>query len=227
MKYIQSCWDLDPDTQSENQHAHLQLAACSKALNFVIPVADLSCSQRLLTPGPQPIAQTYVRLILKSHWYMTLTNKRHPSESNCGPHFRCSHFVRQGRSVQDHPVALGHAMPGYHTLHLGRMEFLREHSLATAGPVSLPLRPHEAAWLPSLGRRQRLWYCSEDWRQQPSAGRRRWEGKAGLCGSGSGGTAGSKSRGNVGKTKSKQKPFAMSHLTFVAILKSRNSVKCL
>lgn len=53
------------------------------------------------------------------------------------------------------------------------------------------------------------------------------EGKAGWHGSGSGGTAGSKSRGNAGKTKSKQKPFAMSHLSFVAILNSCNSVKCL
>lgn len=158
---------------------------------------------------------------------MTLPNKRHPSESNCGPHFWCSHFERQGRSVQDHPEALGHAMPWHHTLHLGRMEFLRKHSLATAGPVSLPLWPHKAPWLPSLGRRQRLWCCTEDWRQQPSAGMRRWEGETALHGSGSGGTAGSKSRGNAGKTKHKQKPFPMSHWSFVAILKSCNSVKCL
>lgn len=113
------------------------------------------------------------------------------------------------------------------TLHLGRMELFRKHSLATAWPVSLPLCSQEAAWLPSLRRRQRLWCCTGAWRQQPSAGSRRWEGKAGLCGSGSGGTAGRKSRGNAGKTKWKPKPFAMSHSSFVAILKSHNSVKCL
>ena len=39
--------------------------------------------------------------------------------------------------------------------------------------------------------------------------------------------AASKSRGNGGKSKSKQKPFTTSHLSYVANLKSGNSVPCL
>lgn len=41
------------------------------------------------------------------------------------------------------------------------------------------------------------------------------------------GVAVSKSRGNTGKSKSKQKLFAMSHLSYVANLKPGNLAKCL
>lgn len=42
-------------------------------------------------------------------------------------------------------------MPWYHTLHLGRMELLRTHNLATAGPASLPLWLRKLPECPSSG----------------------------------------------------------------------------
>lgn len=65
---------------------------------------------------------------------MMLTNKIHPNESVCSPHFWCSHFEWQGRSAQDHPVALACVMSWYHTLHQGQ-------ALALCGLRKLPECP--------------------------------------------------------------------------------------
>ncbi|KAK4832782.1 LOW QUALITY PROTEIN: hypothetical protein QYF61_025650 [Mycteria americana] len=69
--------------------------------------------------------------------------------------------------------ALGHVMLCYPRLQRGSTELQREHNLSAArGRCLCPPQPHEAACAPRPGMRQRLWRCTEYWRQQPSPGRR-------------------------------------------------------
>lgn len=162
---------------------------------------------------------------------MTLANNRHPNESNGGPLFWCFCFERQVKcagSPLEHWAMRCRASLGCSWAARSSSESTTcpQHRASVSplrGLMKLPARP-VSGWgrgcgvaLNTGGNSPRQGGVGERGRQPcvDQALRVRRDG-----------AAVSKSRGNAGKSKSKQKPFAMSHLSYVANLKSGNSVKC-